>query len=118
MVIPNRKIIGEILHNYGNLGQVDVVVGVSYRTDFNLALALLHEVLGGNPRVVKEPAPVIQVVMLADSSVNIGVRPCVNVPDYPVATGEINKAIVETFRARDIVIPFPQREVRLLGDAA
>ena len=118
MVIPNRKIIGEILHNYGNLGQVDVVVGVSYRTDFNLALALLHEVLGGNPRVVKEPAPVIQVVMLADSFVNIGVRPCVNVPDYPVATGEINKAIVETFRARDIVIPFPQREVRLLGDAA
>jgi len=35
-----------------------------------------------------------------------------------VATGEINKAIVETFRAREIVIPFPQREVRLLSDAA
>jgi small conductance mechanosensitive channel len=74
VVIPNRKIVGAILHNYGNLRQVDVVVGVSYWADFNLALALLHEVLGGNPRVLKELGPVIQVVMLADSSVNIGVN--------------------------------------------
>ena len=118
VVIPNRKIVGEILHNYGNVRQVDVVVGVSYRTDLNQALAAIHEVLQSNPRVLKEPTPVIQVVMLADSSVTIGVKPWVNVPDYPAATGEINKAIVETFRAREIVIPFPQREVRLLGDAA
>ena len=109
---------GEILHNYGNLRQVDVVVGVSYRTDLNQALTAIHEVLQANPRVLKEPAPVTQVVMLADSSVNIGVKPWVNVPDYPVATGEINMAIVETFRAREIVIPFPQREVRLLSAAA
>ena len=118
VVIPNRKIVGEILHNYGNTRQVDVVVGVSYRTDLNQALAAVQEVLRSNPRVLKEPTPVIQVVMLADSSVNIGVKPWVNVPDYPAATGEINKAIVETFRVREIVIPFPQREVRLLGDAA
>jgi small conductance mechanosensitive channel len=118
VVIPNRKIVGEILHNYGNVRQVDVVVGVSYRTDLNQALAAVQEVLQSNPRVLKEPTPVIQVVMLADSSVNIGVKPWVNVPDYPAATGEINKAIVETFRVREIVIPFPQREVRLLADAA
>jgi small conductance mechanosensitive channel len=118
VVIPNRKIVGEILHNYGNLRQVDVVVGVSYRTDLNQALAVIHEILQGNPRVLKEPTPAIQVVMLADSSVNISVKPWVNVPDYPAATGEINKAIVETFRAREIVIPFPQREVRFLSDAA
>jgi small conductance mechanosensitive channel len=39
------------------------------------------------------------------------------VPDYVQAGGEINKAIVETFRGRDIVIPFPQREVRILAGA-
>jgi len=118
VVIPNRKIVGEILHNYGNLRQVDIVVGVSYRTDLNQALGMIQEVLLGNPRVLKEPAPVIQVVMLADSSINIGVKPWVSLADYPAATGEINKAIVEIFRARDVVIPFPQREVRLLGDGA
>jgi small conductance mechanosensitive channel len=118
VVIPNRKIVGEILHNYGNIRQIDVVVGVSYRTDLNQALAAIREVLQDNPHVLKDPAPVIQVVMLADSSVNIGVKPWVNVPDYAAAAGEINKAIVETFRGREIVIPFPQREVRLLGGAA
>jgi len=71
-----------------------------------------------NPANYQRYAPVIQVVMLADSSVNIGVKPWVNVPDYAAAAGEINKAIVETFRGREIVIPFPQREVRLLGGAA
>jgi small conductance mechanosensitive channel len=81
-------------------------------------VAVIHEILQSNPRVLKEPTPVIQVVMVADSSVNIGVKPWVNVPDYPAATGEINKAIVETFRARGIIIPFPQREVRLLTDPA
>jgi small conductance mechanosensitive channel len=60
---------------------------------------------------------VIQVVMLVDSSVNIGVKPWVNVRDYAAAAGEINKAIVETFRRREVIIPFPQREVRLLGAA-
>ena len=115
VVVPNRKIVGEVLHNYGNIRQVDVVVGVSYQTDLNQALAAIHEVLQRNSRVLKDPAPAIQVVMLTDSSVNIGVKPWVNVPDYAAAAGEINKAILETFRGRDIVIPFPQREVRILG---
>jgi small conductance mechanosensitive channel len=118
VVIPNRKIVGEILHNYGQIRQVQVAVRVAYDTDVNQALATIHEILQANRRVLKDPAPLIQVMLLADSSVNIGVNPWVNVPDYVAAVGEINKAVVETFRARDIVIPFPQREVRLLGNAA
>jgi small conductance mechanosensitive channel len=118
VVIPNRKIVGEILHNYGTVRQIDVMVGVSYATDLNRVLGLIQELLRNNPRVLKDPAPVIQVMMLADSSINIGIKPWVNVLDYAVAFGEINKAIVETFRERDIVIPFPQREVRLLGGGA
>jgi small conductance mechanosensitive channel len=68
--------------------------------------------------VLQDPAPLIQVIRLADSSVNIAVKPWVNVPDYVAAGGEINKAVVEMFRGRNIVIPFPQHEVRLLGNAA
>ena len=44
--------------------------------------------------------------------------PWAAVPDYVVASAEINKAILETFRARGIAIPFPQHEVRMLGSAA
>ncbi|MGC3960437.1 MAG: mechanosensitive ion channel family protein [Verrucomicrobiota bacterium] len=118
VIIPNRKIVGEILHNYGKIRQLDLVVGVAYDTDLNTALAAVNEVLSINPRVLKDPAPVVRVSYLADSSINIVVKPWVNVPDFGDASGEINKAIVEEFRARNISIPFPQREVRLLNSAA
>jgi small conductance mechanosensitive channel len=115
VVIPNRKIVGEILHNYGTLRQVDVAVGVAYDTDLTHALAVIEEVLKANPRVLRDPTPVIGVSTLADSSVNVAVKPWVHVDDYGPATAEINKAIVESFRGRNIVIPFPQREVRMLA---
>jgi small conductance mechanosensitive channel len=117
IVIPNRKIVGEILHNFGNLRQVDVAVGVAYDTDLGGAFDAVREVLQGNPRVLKEPAPVILTSLLGDSSVSIAVRPWVTVGDYTAATGEINRAVLETFRSRGIVIPYPQREVRVIGSA-
>jgi small conductance mechanosensitive channel len=118
VVIPNRKIVGEILHNYGRTRQLNVMVGVSYETDVNLALSAIDEILRSDPRVLRDPAPVIGVARLADSSVNINVNPWVNVPDYGAAVSEINKAILETFRARNVVIPLPQREVRMLESVA
>lgn len=116
VVIPNRKIVGEILHNFGNIRQLGVVVGVAYSTDVNKALAVINETLDGNARVLSDPAPLIHVSLLSDSSVDIAVKPWVKVSDYLAAQGEINQGILEAFRGRDIVIPFPQREVRLLGN--
>jgi small conductance mechanosensitive channel len=118
VVIPNRKIVGEILHNYGQIRQLDIMVGVAYDTDLSQAIAAITEIVHANEKALNEPAPVIQVTLLADSAIHIGVKPWVNVPDYGPATGEINQTIVESFRGRGIVIPFPQREVRLLGNAA
>jgi small conductance mechanosensitive channel len=114
VVIPNRKIAGEILHNYGRLRQLDVSIGVSYQTDLGAALATVRDVLQANARALKEPAPVISVARLADSSVRVGVQPWVSAPDYWSATSEINRAVLEAFRNRGIVIPMPQREVRML----
>jgi small conductance mechanosensitive channel len=118
VVIPNRKIVGEILHNYGKIRQVDVTVGVAYDTELNQALKVIEEVLQANARVLRDIQPVIGVRLLADSSINIAVKPWVNVQDYGPAGGEINKDILEAFREHGIVIPYPQREVRLLQDAA
>lgn len=118
VVIPNRKIVGEILHNYGKIRQLDVVVGVAYDTDLNQALKLIEEILRENPRVLRDVEPVLRVSMLADSSVNIAVKPWVAVGDYGPAAGEVNKSILEAFREHGIVIPFPQREVRMLQEAA
>ena len=117
VVVPNRKIVGEILHNYGQIRQVKITVGVAYDTDLNRALATISDILEGNPRVLKDPAPVLGVSVLADSSINISVNPWVNVPDFGPAGGEINKALVETFRGKSISIPLPQREIRMLENA-
>jgi small conductance mechanosensitive channel len=117
VVIPNRKIVGDILHNSGNIRQLDIAVGVAYDSDMNAAVAAINEVLAANPRVLKDPPPVVQPIQLGDWAVNIGVRPWVLVPDYVAASGEINGAILESFRHRGIIMPFPQREVRLIGDA-
>jgi len=118
VVVPNRKIVGEILHNYGKIRQLNLSVGVAYSTDLNTALAAVGDVLKLNPRLLKDPAPVVAVSILADSAINIVVKPWVGVADYGPAGGELNKAIVEEFRTRNISIPFPQREVRLLNSAA
>ncbi len=118
VVIPNRKIVGEILHNFGTLRQLDIVVGVAYGTDMNDAMLSIGEVLQANPQVLKDPAPLVQTMLLGESSISIGIRPWVGVDDYWTAIGEINKAVLETFRSRGIVLPFPQREVRLVGSAS
>jgi small conductance mechanosensitive channel len=115
VVIPNRKIAGEILHNYGKLRQLDVEVGVAYDTDVSAALRAVEETLRANARVLQDPRPVIGVARFADSQVKLAVKPWVNVPDYAPAGAEVSKAILEAFRSRNIVIPPPQREVRMLA---
>lgn len=115
VVIPNRKIVGEVLHNYGHIRQLDLSVGVAYGTNLAGALDVVRQVLSQNSRVLKEPAPAAGVTMLADSSINIAIKPWTAVGDYGPAKAEIYQAIVEQFHANHITIPFPQHEVRMLG---
>jgi small-conductance mechanosensitive channel len=65
--------------------------------------------------VLKDPAPVVRVVKLSSWNVVITAAPWVSVPDYGVAGGELHQAILEEFRRRGIVIPFPQRDIRVVS---
>jgi small conductance mechanosensitive channel len=115
IVIPNRKIVGEILHNYGTIRQLHLHVGVAYTTNLSEALALVREILAHHPSVLKDPAATVSVSQLGDSSVTIAIEPWTSIVNYVTAQGELNQAIIERFRAAHIEIPFPQREVRLLS---
>jgi small conductance mechanosensitive channel len=115
VVIPNRKIVGEILHNYAKLRQLDLTVGVPYESNVQEVLAIVRELLASNPKVVKDPVPVIGVTLLADSSVRIAVKPWVSVNDEGPAQAELYQAILDRFRARRIGIPLPQMVVHLPG---
>jgi small conductance mechanosensitive channel len=117
VVIPNRKVIGEILHNCGHTRQLDLSVGVAYSANLGDALATVRGVLAANPRVLKLPEPVVGVSVLAGSSVVIGIKPWAKVDDFVPAGAELNQAILEQFRTKGIEIPFPRREVLVLNSA-
>ena len=114
VVIPNRKIVGEILHNFGTIRQFSLTVGVAYDTDLNKAMAILRNLVVKNPRVLKDPAPGVGIKTLADSAVVLSISAWTRVLDHGAAQGEIYQAILEQFRASDIEIPFPRRDVRML----
>jgi small conductance mechanosensitive channel len=117
IVVPNRKVVGEILQNYGQIRQSDIEVSIAYESDLALALATIRDVVQQNARVLADPPPVIQVQNLADSGVSIAVKPWTGVSDFGPVAGELNLSLVEELRRRDISIPYPQREVRLLKEA-
>ncbi len=114
VIVPNRKIVGEIIHNYGKVRQLDLSVGVAYQSDLNRAIDLVRDILRRNERILKEPAPVVGTATLADSSIVIAIRPWTSIEDFVPAAADVNKAVVERFREAGIEIPFPQREIRLL----
>ena len=115
VVIPNRKIIGEILHNYGSIRQLDLSVGVAYSTDLTKALNAVNAVLARTSTVLKDPAPVVGVASFGDSAVNIAIKPWTKVADFGPGAAAVNQAIAEEFRKQGIEIPFPQREIRVLN---
>ncbi|HEV7432642.1 MAG TPA: mechanosensitive ion channel family protein [Steroidobacteraceae bacterium] len=117
IVVPNRKIVGEILHNYGRIRQTEVMVRVAYEANLQLVLETIQALVRANARVLAEPASLIGVAALGESAVQIVVKPWVQVGDYGLVEGELNLSIIAALRQRGIAIPFPQREVRLIGAA-
>ena len=115
IVIPNRKIAGEILHNFGMLRQLDLTVGLTQETDFARAFGAIDAVLKQNPRVIREPEPVVRIEEFAASAITVAIKPWVAVNDYVPAIGELNLAIAEALRRDGIRIALPQREVRLIA---
>lgn len=114
VVIPNRKIIGEILHNYGKIRQLNLSVGIAYGTNLEQAFGTAERIVKKNPRVVQDPTPIVGINQLGDSSINLSIKPWVAVSDFVPAQAELYQALVEAFRTEHIQIPFPQREIRML----
>ena len=115
VVVPNRKIVGEILHNYGAIRQLELSVAIVRSADLDRALAAIDEVVKANPRVLREPAAAIGVRSLGAYSIGIAVKPWVKVPDVMDASTEINKGIVDAFRAATIEYPSTARGIRAVS---
>ena len=115
VVIPNRKIVGEVLQNYGTVRQLNLKIGVSYDSNLAEVSATIREVLKDNPRVMKELAPGVGIASLDESCITMAIKPWTSIPDFGPAGTEIYEALLQKFRERNISIPFPQREIRVLN---
>ena len=115
VIIPNRKIVGEVVHNYGTIRQLDLKVGVSCDSNFAEVAATIREVLKNNPRVMKELAPGVGIAGLDDSCITMFVKPWTSVDDFGLAGTEIYEALLDKFRERKITIPVRKREIHILN---
>lgn len=115
VIVPNGGVISGNITNYSanNTRRVDLVFGIGYSEDIDVAKTLLQTVLAAEPKVLQDPAPTIGVVELADSSVNLVCRPWVNTADYWDVYFNVTEAVKKALDAGGISIPFPQRDLHL-----
>lgn len=119
VVIPNSRVLDSNIVNYSSTGRrrVDMVIGVGYDDDLDLTRKVLTELVQADDRILKDPAPVIAVNELADSSVNFIVRPWVNSGDYWGVHNDFLEAVKKRFDKEGISIPFPQRVVTTIVES-
>ncbi|OLQ78570.1 mechanosensitive ion channel protein [Photobacterium proteolyticum] len=115
VVVPNSSVIGGAITNYSRHAtrRIDLVIGVSYDADLKHTKAVLTRVIEAEDRILKDPAPTIGVLTLADSSVNFAVRPWVKTDDYWGVYFDLLQAIKEELDKENIGIPYPQMDVHL-----
>lgn len=113
--VPNSQITGGAIVNYSaeKRRRIDLTIGISYDSDLRRAKQILQDILQADPRVLKEPAPVIAVGALADSSVQLIVRPWVEAADYWPVYWDALEHIKLQFDAAGIEIPFPQMSLHM-----
>jgi len=115
ITVPNGQLYGGIIKNFNGYDtrRVDMVMGIGYGSDIDKAMAILTDLCANDSRILKDPAVTIAVSELADSSVNIIVRPWVNSADYWGVFFDMQKNTKQAFDTAGIDIPFPQSVVHL-----
>lgn len=115
VIVPNSEITAGIITNYSakDTRRIDLVVGIGYGDDIRRAKELLERILSEEERVLDDPAPLVAVSELADSSVNLVARPWVKTYDYWPVRFDLTERIKHELDAAGIDIPYPQRDVHL-----
>ncbi|MEO8543566.1 MAG: mechanosensitive ion channel domain-containing protein [Burkholderiaceae bacterium] len=120
--LPNSRIWGQTIINYSvtdnDIRRIDAHYGIGYDDDIDAALAILKKIVADEPRILAEPAPLIIVDSLGDSSVNILFRVWTARADWWNTQLDLVQRCKVGLEAGGISIPFPQRDIHLFGQAA
>ena len=120
-IVPNETLVGSIVQNETFTDpkvRVSVPIQVSYATDLEKAMAIMVEAAQAQPRVMSDPAPGAFLEAFADSGINLQLGFWIRDPAEGTLgiRSAINMQIWRRFKEEGIEIPFPQREVRVLGN--
>jgi small conductance mechanosensitive channel len=117
IVLPNSSVRGAPIQNFSRAQtrRIDLVVGVSYDADLKTAIEVLKGMVDAEPRVLKEPEAIINVDSLGDSDVRILVRYHCAAADFLGLKMDMTRGAKEKLEAAGISIPFPQREIKVVG---
>lgn len=115
IIVPNASITSSTIVNYSakETRRVDLTVGVGYGDDIDKVREVLSGIISADDRILSDPAPMIAVAELADSSVNFAVRSWVKGSDYWPVFFHLNETIKKRFDQEGISIPFPQQDVHV-----
>ena len=118
IVVPNAQIMNSIITNFSanETRRVDLVICISYNDDIDKTRTIIQELINADNRILKDPACLIAVSELADSSVNIAVRPWVKTANYMSVKFGLTEAIKKRFDKEGISFPFPQQDVHIIKD--
>ena len=120
--LPNSQIWGQTIINLSvtdrDMRRIDEVYGIGYGDDIPAAIAILKGVVEAEPRVLADPAPLIQVESLGDSSVNILLRVWTARADWWTTKLDLLHQCKVALDKGGISIPFPQRDLHIVGGAA
>ena len=116
IIVPNAQIMSSIITNYSanDTRRVDLVIGIGYDDDIDKARDTIRALVDADDRILKDPACLIAVSELADSSVNFVVRPWVKSADYSAVKFALTEAIKRRFDKEGISFPYPQQDVHLI----
>jgi small conductance mechanosensitive channel len=119
VVVPNSQVYGQTLKNFSanETRRIDLVMGVGYDDDLQVAQDTILNVLHSDERVLDEPGPTVAVHELGDSSVDFVVRPWCKATDYWPLRWHLNRALKEELEAAGCNIPYPQRDVHLFQES-
>jgi len=116
ILIPNRHIVGEIIHNSNDFKVVESTLGVAYTSDIDLVTTTIKAVLHELGVDTKRP-PQVGIDEFGDSSINFGIRFWVPTDKYHQLRFSVNDKLFKALQVAGIEIPFPQREIRLLNSS-
>jgi len=117
LIIPNNNVWSDSITNVtdSDTRRVDLEFGIGYGDDIETAQKIMEQVVSEHPLVLKDPAPVIRVHALADSSVNFVCRPWVKTEDYWDVFWDLTRSVKERFDAGGVSIPFPQQDIHVIN---